>query len=436
MVAQRRGSTTSAMPWCPSKPAQRGERAALDLDHRDAQGGGVQHQLLESGTSLGHHQQAARRPAGGERLLHRAAAGDQLLVLGQPLGRREGIGLGGPPAVVGSARPAAGRTGAGPGGRAATLGRRATLRSRPPGRPRSKPRPADDRAATLGRRGHGRSRHAATLEAGPRSPDGHARSQPAVRDDHARSPALSRAHAHRRGPATIRAGRQGHRVHRETGPSGGHCHVTRRHRADRTLPRDLRPWRSSSPQACGGRWSGRPAIVARRASPAVIEARRLTPAGRIGGSLTGPTGRARWPALRAHAVLRRVAHQPGVASRRHRSSDARCWVCRGSARGGRGGAHDPQASSRTASWRRHRWPSRVSSTSTPARASSWRSASARAQSRPSRAAARSSSRAHHGGGQRPRGPPRPPPARGPGRAARPPPGRHRQSKGSARRPVG
>ena len=45
---------------------ERGQRATLDLDDRDAQRGGVQHQLVERGAALGHHQQPAARPAGRE----------------------------------------------------------------------------------------------------------------------------------------------------------------------------------------------------------------------------------------------------------------------------------------------------------------------------------------------------------------------------------
>ena len=67
----------------------RGERSAFDLDDRDAQPGGVEDQLLERVPSLWHDEQAMSGPAGGEDLLDRSTAGDQLLVGSEQVGRRE-----------------------------------------------------------------------------------------------------------------------------------------------------------------------------------------------------------------------------------------------------------------------------------------------------------------------------------------------------------
>ena len=71
------------------EPGERRQRAAFDLDDRDAQARGVQDDLLERRPALGHDQQSMRRATGDERLLDRAATGDELLVLGERLGRRQ-----------------------------------------------------------------------------------------------------------------------------------------------------------------------------------------------------------------------------------------------------------------------------------------------------------------------------------------------------------
>ena len=67
------------MPWWPSKPADRGQRPAFDLDDRDAQARGVEDQLLEGLATLWHDEQATRLAAGDERLLDRTPPGDQLV---------------------------------------------------------------------------------------------------------------------------------------------------------------------------------------------------------------------------------------------------------------------------------------------------------------------------------------------------------------------
>ena len=77
--AYRRGATTSAMPWWPSKPGQRGQRPALDLDDRDAQARGVQDELLEGLPSLRHDQQSTCLAPRDECLLDRTPTGDQLV---------------------------------------------------------------------------------------------------------------------------------------------------------------------------------------------------------------------------------------------------------------------------------------------------------------------------------------------------------------------
>ena len=62
---------------------ERRQRAALDLDDRDAQRRGVQDDPLERLAPLRSDEQPARRTTGGERLLDRATPGDELLTLGE-----------------------------------------------------------------------------------------------------------------------------------------------------------------------------------------------------------------------------------------------------------------------------------------------------------------------------------------------------------------
>ena len=55
------------------EPSERGERAALDLDHRDAQRRGVDRERVEGRAALGHDQQAERFTTCRECLLDRDA---------------------------------------------------------------------------------------------------------------------------------------------------------------------------------------------------------------------------------------------------------------------------------------------------------------------------------------------------------------------------
>jgi hypothetical protein len=68
---------------------QRGQGPAFDLDDRDPQAGGVQDDLLERLPALRHHEQPARRASCDERLLDGPASGDEFLVGGQGIGRRQ-----------------------------------------------------------------------------------------------------------------------------------------------------------------------------------------------------------------------------------------------------------------------------------------------------------------------------------------------------------
>ncbi len=60
---------------------ERGQRAALDLDDRDAEVRRVEHQLLERLAALRHDEEAMRLPTGHERLLDRSPPGDQFLLV-------------------------------------------------------------------------------------------------------------------------------------------------------------------------------------------------------------------------------------------------------------------------------------------------------------------------------------------------------------------
>ena len=65
---------------------ERGQRAALELDDRNAQARRVEDELLERLAALRDDEQAEGRPAGGERLLDRPATGDELLVRTEQVG--------------------------------------------------------------------------------------------------------------------------------------------------------------------------------------------------------------------------------------------------------------------------------------------------------------------------------------------------------------
>ena len=134
-LANWRGSTTSATPWWPSKPGERRQRPALDLDDRDPQVRGMQHELLEGGPALGDDEQPDGGTTRDERLLDRAAAGDELLVGTEGLRRRQRRRS--RRAAVASARTADRRYGR---SRArATVGRVDPARAAPPGGPVVRP---------------------------------------------------------------------------------------------------------------------------------------------------------------------------------------------------------------------------------------------------------------------------------------------------------
>ena len=73
-------------PLVAVEAGERRERAAFDLDDGDAQRGRMQHELLQRLAPVRHHQQATRGATRGEGLLHRPAAGDQLLVVASTRG--------------------------------------------------------------------------------------------------------------------------------------------------------------------------------------------------------------------------------------------------------------------------------------------------------------------------------------------------------------
>ena len=77
-------------PLVAIEAGKRRERAALELDDRQAQARRVEDQLLERLPTLRDDEQSMCRPTGDERLLDRAAAGDQLLVLAEDVRRRQG----------------------------------------------------------------------------------------------------------------------------------------------------------------------------------------------------------------------------------------------------------------------------------------------------------------------------------------------------------
>ena len=156
-------------PLVAVEPGQRGQRAALDLDDRDAQAGGMEDELLERVPALRDDEQAMGGPAGGEDLLDRAAAGDELLVGAEQVRRRQrrrrprpGRGIrAGPAARTRTRAVARGPPGArsavagGTGGR--SPGRAATVRWP---RPRSRRRDGSRRTVAVGPDASNRSRGA------------------------------------------------------------------------------------------------------------------------------------------------------------------------------------------------------------------------------------------------------------------------------------
>jgi hypothetical protein len=76
-------------PLVAIEPGERGQGATLDLDDRDPQAGRVKDEPLECLTPLRDDEQAMGRPARDERLFDRPPPGDELLVVGQQVRRRD-----------------------------------------------------------------------------------------------------------------------------------------------------------------------------------------------------------------------------------------------------------------------------------------------------------------------------------------------------------
>jgi hypothetical protein len=69
----------------------RRQRPALHLDDRDAQTGGVEHDLLEGAPPLWDDEEPACGPPGGEDLFDGATTGDQLLIRAEEIGGRQRV---------------------------------------------------------------------------------------------------------------------------------------------------------------------------------------------------------------------------------------------------------------------------------------------------------------------------------------------------------
>jgi hypothetical protein len=67
-------------PLMPIKPGQLTDQGTLNLNDRDAEGGGVEDHLLEGVPSLRHHQEADRLAPGGEGLLYWSTPSDHLVL--------------------------------------------------------------------------------------------------------------------------------------------------------------------------------------------------------------------------------------------------------------------------------------------------------------------------------------------------------------------
>ena len=81
-VGHRTGAGDECHALVAVEAGQGRQRSALQLDHRNAQGRGVDDELIKRGASLRDDEQANRVAARGERLLDWAASGDQLLIFG------------------------------------------------------------------------------------------------------------------------------------------------------------------------------------------------------------------------------------------------------------------------------------------------------------------------------------------------------------------
>jgi hypothetical protein len=77
-------------PLVPIEPGQLADQGALDLNNRDAKGGGVQDHLLEGVAPLRNHQEADRLAAGGEGLLYWPTPSDHLVIWADHASNLEG----------------------------------------------------------------------------------------------------------------------------------------------------------------------------------------------------------------------------------------------------------------------------------------------------------------------------------------------------------
>jgi hypothetical protein len=64
----------------PIKPGQLPDQGTLDLNNRDAEGGGMQDHLLEGISALRHHQKSDRLSAGGKGLLNGPTPSDDFVL--------------------------------------------------------------------------------------------------------------------------------------------------------------------------------------------------------------------------------------------------------------------------------------------------------------------------------------------------------------------
>ena len=71
------------------KAGERRERPTFDLDDRDPQVRRMQDDPLQRLAALGHHEQPSSGPPRDEGFLHGSAAGDELLVRSERVGRRQ-----------------------------------------------------------------------------------------------------------------------------------------------------------------------------------------------------------------------------------------------------------------------------------------------------------------------------------------------------------
>jgi hypothetical protein len=77
-------------PLMPIKPRQLPDQGTLDLNNRDAEGGGMQDHLLEGVSALRHHQESDRLSAGGKGLLYRPTPSDHFVLWADHAGDLQG----------------------------------------------------------------------------------------------------------------------------------------------------------------------------------------------------------------------------------------------------------------------------------------------------------------------------------------------------------